>query len=346
MKQTYYDILGVSSDASQDEIKRAYRKLAFEFHPDRNPNQAQADVKMKELNFIYSILSDPQQREWYNDSIDVSKEFESKEENFHSYYYSKIFCDHIVIKDSMGRSSRISVGQNIFYLVEIDKSIITWKYKSKEYFNLVVKNIFDPAEKENFAKQLKYNLKKTPLFLVHFGDRDIIIYKEDFENYWISQESYNKIDKKNGLFTAILISILIVGGFFYFYNKFSISEDQKDLIKYATENRISINKEDIEYLKKEYSVSNNELSYIDSDYYIVCLKEQTTTLETVELSNIPDRYGVDVGTVPEKANVEILLFCSERNAYKVRYEGLVGWMPGQYLNDPLCDDIFELNEEE
>jgi hypothetical protein len=125
-----------------------------------------------------------------------------------------------------------------------------------------------------------------------------------------------------------------------------VTDEEKTLINFAIENKLSIGEKDIEYLKAEYSVSSSELTYIDSDYYIACSKEITTTLESVELSNIPDRYGIDVGTVPEGEDVQILLSCPEKNAYKIRYKDLVGWLPGQYLNNPQCENFFELNNEE
>jgi curved DNA-binding protein len=62
----YYKILGVERKASEDEIKRAYRKLALQFHPDRNPGNKQAEEKFKEINEAYQVLSDPQKRSRYN----------------------------------------------------------------------------------------------------------------------------------------------------------------------------------------------------------------------------------------------------------------------------------------
>lgn len=62
----YYKILGVDRKASEDEIKRAYRKLALQYHPDRNPDDAVAEEKFKEVNEAYQVLSDPEKRARYN----------------------------------------------------------------------------------------------------------------------------------------------------------------------------------------------------------------------------------------------------------------------------------------
>ena len=61
----YYDVLGVAKSASPDEIKKAYRKLALEFHPDRNKSK-EADAKFKEATKAYEVLSDPQKRQAFD----------------------------------------------------------------------------------------------------------------------------------------------------------------------------------------------------------------------------------------------------------------------------------------
>ncbi len=65
-KKDYYDILGVSKGADKDEMKKAYRKKAMQYHPDRNPDDKEAEKKFKELNEAYDVLKDDQKRAAYN----------------------------------------------------------------------------------------------------------------------------------------------------------------------------------------------------------------------------------------------------------------------------------------
>ena len=70
MPRTYYDILGVKKDASIDEIKKKYKKLALQYHPDRNPNNKEAEEKFKEIAEAYEVLSNEDKRKAYNYKID------------------------------------------------------------------------------------------------------------------------------------------------------------------------------------------------------------------------------------------------------------------------------------
>ena len=65
-KRDYYEVLEVSRSASIDEIKKAYRKLAIKYHPDRNPGDAEAEAKFKEAAEAYDVLHDPQKRQQYD----------------------------------------------------------------------------------------------------------------------------------------------------------------------------------------------------------------------------------------------------------------------------------------
>lgn len=65
-KRDYYEVLGVSRSASADELKKAFRKLAMQFHPDKNPGDKKSEEKFKEINEAYEILSDAQKRQAYD----------------------------------------------------------------------------------------------------------------------------------------------------------------------------------------------------------------------------------------------------------------------------------------
>src|SRR5947209_14160008 len=66
MAKTLYDTLGVSKSASQEEIRKAYRKLARQYHPDKNPGDKAAEERFKEVQTAYDVLSDADKRKQYD----------------------------------------------------------------------------------------------------------------------------------------------------------------------------------------------------------------------------------------------------------------------------------------
>ena len=66
MKEDYYDILGISKNASESEIKKAYRKKAIKFHPDKNPGDKEAESNFKKAAEAYEVLGDQQKRSKYD----------------------------------------------------------------------------------------------------------------------------------------------------------------------------------------------------------------------------------------------------------------------------------------
>ena len=65
-KRDYYEVLGINKGASDDEIKKAYRKLAKKYHPDLNPDDKKAEANFKEVNEAYAILSDKDKKAKYD----------------------------------------------------------------------------------------------------------------------------------------------------------------------------------------------------------------------------------------------------------------------------------------
>ncbi len=94
MPKDYYEILGVSRNATQEEIKKAYRKLAMKYHPDRNKGDKEAEEKFKEINEAYAVLSDPEKRRLYD--MYGSAEFERRyttEDIFRGFDFESVFKD-------------------------------------------------------------------------------------------------------------------------------------------------------------------------------------------------------------------------------------------------------------
>ena len=66
IKREYYEILGIARNASESDIKKAYRQLALQYHPDRNPGDRAAEEKFKEASEAYEVLRDPEKRDLYD----------------------------------------------------------------------------------------------------------------------------------------------------------------------------------------------------------------------------------------------------------------------------------------
>ena len=106
-KLDYYEILGISRGASDEEIKKAYRQLVFRHHPDRNPNSKEAEAKIREINAAYDIIGDAEKRHTYERlrwgyepreaAPDPAVILEAMEEKLFEEGHKDVF--HVVVKD-------------------------------------------------------------------------------------------------------------------------------------------------------------------------------------------------------------------------------------------------------
>lgn len=114
----YYKILNVSKDASQEDIKKAFRKLARKYHPDLNPGDKTSEEKFKEINEAYAVLSDPQKRSEYDN---VGTTFEGFE-GFRNFNFKETFDFGDIFGDlfsSVKTDSKYARGEDIYAGVEL-----------------------------------------------------------------------------------------------------------------------------------------------------------------------------------------------------------------------------------
>ena len=105
-KRDYYEVLGVSKNADDDELKRAYRKLAKKYHPDANPGDESAAEKFKEASEAYSVLSDAEKRKRYDQFGHAAFEGGAGGFDFNGQDFSDIFGDIFGDFFGGGRRSR------------------------------------------------------------------------------------------------------------------------------------------------------------------------------------------------------------------------------------------------
>lgn len=132
IKKDLYEILGVASDATEEEIKKAYRKLARKYHPDVNPGDKEAEERFKEISEAYDILSDPKKRREYDELREAAKgvrftttdgtsayDFSDFEVRF-GQDLGSIFEDLFGFHTQKARARRPVKGEDLFFKLAVD----------------------------------------------------------------------------------------------------------------------------------------------------------------------------------------------------------------------------------
>lgn len=119
-KKDYYQILGVKKDASADEIKKSYRRLARKYHPDVNPNDKTAEDKFKEVQEAYDILSDEKKRKvfdkfgYYADNLDVNSPFGAGASSGGGFDFSGFKWENVQTPEGSGGGSFSDIFSDLF----------------------------------------------------------------------------------------------------------------------------------------------------------------------------------------------------------------------------------------
>lgn len=114
----YYEVLEIERNADHEEIKRSYKRLAFEYHPDRNPDNTEAEDKFKEINEAYQILSDPDKRARYDSFGHLSSEGMFSDQDFDGGF-NDIFGNLFEEVFNAGSRARAQRGRDLKYGLQI-----------------------------------------------------------------------------------------------------------------------------------------------------------------------------------------------------------------------------------
>jgi DnaJ homolog subfamily B member 4 len=211
----YYETLGINKEASLDEIKKAYRKLAIKWHPDKNPNnKEESEEKFKTISEAYSVLSDPEKKAVYDFKGDTDfkqntgfyEEFNAEDiyntffgenqfpsRHFNSYqdaYEKGEYDDPLKYKTDFLKEKR-KKGESIYYNIKCTLNELFYG-KNKEI--KVMKSTFGIGEKKKFKIPIKKGWKEgTRITYRNCGNEDdktlpgdiIFIIKEETEDNWI-----------------------------------------------------------------------------------------------------------------------------------------------------------------
>ena len=179
VNKTYYEILEVSMNASLEEIKQAYRKQAKKYHPDRNPNNKEAEEMMKLVNDAYEVLSDINKRKKYDDELNYKSSNSSNRENkkvykdehwFNSYWYNHTTKDNRKTYGLKKEELKVLLEKLVFSYVNARKFEKTVTFKDRR--NYVINEVFHGHKLFDDCDNIEEYIKR-------FFSLDTLVYLEE-----------------------------------------------------------------------------------------------------------------------------------------------------------------------
>ncbi|GAI84767.1 unnamed protein product, partial [marine sediment metagenome] len=170
MAEDYYKILGLGKNASSEDIKKAYRKLALKYHPDKNPDDKKAEERFKNISEAYAVLSDPKKREQYdNFGSDMFSQKFSQEDIFRGFDLNEILKD-FGFTGLGGDYSRIFGG---------GKRRRSYTYKTSDPFSEILREqMMGKQQMARKGEDLQYNISITLEESALGADKKISIKRE------------------------------------------------------------------------------------------------------------------------------------------------------------------------
>ncbi len=191
MNKDYYEILGIKTDASEYEIKKAFRKLARKYHPDVNPHEAKSGENFKRIHSAYIILSDDKRRKMYDS-------FRAIEENPSTYQNERIAP--ISKRTWSYETPKVKKDSSVYVKLKHQPRFITnskIKLRDDDYFS-EIKHVYDVS-----SSNIAYIERDTP------ADGDDLIYDIDIsfeESFYGGKKQVRFIDPKTGIKKSLIIN--------------------------------------------------------------------------------------------------------------------------------------------
>ena len=202
-KSDYYDLLEINRDSSLDDIKKAYKKMALKYHPDRNPNNKESEEKFKNISVAYQVLSDENKRKSYdtfgtadeiplpNSAMDVFNEiFQSQ---MHSLFGNNVNISENFMSPEIGG---IKISLHSFTTGNKEDMTDTLKNTIKN-LNNNINNVFNKKKEKEHIPEYKPRIKQNTKKIIYLKSPPDLVFNIDasLEDIYIGKSKSIKVER-------------------------------------------------------------------------------------------------------------------------------------------------------